>query len=110
MISVDEKLTKNVKMKKIIKKKFSKKKKNFDTMMFEIVDVKNSNVGIFIKYYINDTTTISSIFTKFSFEFKSFLKKKNATQTHEKEQKKEKNSKNNKNESSEKTEKKKTDE
>ena len=41
MINVDEKSTKNVKMKKVVKKKFSKEKENFNTMMFEIVDVKN---------------------------------------------------------------------
>ena len=64
MINVDEKSTKNVKMKRIVKKKFSKKKENFDTMMFEIVDVKNSNAVNFIKYYINGTTTISNSFTK----------------------------------------------
>ena len=86
MISVDEKSAENVKMKIIIKKKFSKKKKNLDTMMFEIVDVKNSNAVIFMKYHINDTTTISNSFTK------------------------EKNSKKNENESFEKTKKKKTDE
>ena len=90
MISADEKPTKNVKMKRIMKKKFSKEKENFDTMMFEIADVKNSNAVTFIKYYINDTTTISSNFTKFFFEFENFLKKKDATQTHEKKQKKKK--------------------
>ena len=84
MINVDEKPTKDVKMKKIMKKKFSKKKKNFDIIMFKIVDVKNPNAVIFIKYYINDTTTISGSFTK------------------------EKNSKKNENENFEKTKKKKT--
>ena len=43
IISVDEKLTKNMKMKRIIEKKFSKKKEDFNIMMFEIVGVKNSN-------------------------------------------------------------------
>ena len=70
---------KNMKNEKIVDKKFSKKKKNSDTMMFEIVDVKNSNAKIFIKYYIDDTTTISSNFMKFFFEFKNFLKKEDAT-------------------------------
>ena len=64
MISADEKSAENVKMEKIVKKKFSKKKENFDTMMFEIVDVKNSNTMIFIKYHIDDTTTTSGSFTK----------------------------------------------
>ena len=86
MISVDEKSAEDVKMKKIIKEKFSKKKEDLDTMMFEIVNVKNSNAVTFIKYYIDDTTTISSSFTK------------------------EKSSKKNKNENSEKTKKKKTNE
>ena len=86
MISVDEKSTKNVKMKKIVKEEFSKKKENLDTMMFEVVGVKNSNAMIFIKYHINDTTTTSSSFTK------------------------EKNSKENKNESFKKAKKKKTNE
>ena len=85
MISVGEKPAENVKMKKIMKKKFSKKEKNFDTMIFEIVDVKDSNAVIFMKYYIDDTTTTSSSFMK------------------------EKNSKKNENKSSEKA-KKKTDE
>ena len=64
MISVGEKSAENVKMKKIVKKKFLKKKEDLDTMMFKIVDVKNSNAVIFMKYHINDTMTISSNFTK----------------------------------------------
>ena len=64
MISVDEEPAEDVKMKKIVKKKFSKKKENLDTMMFEIVDVENSNAVIFMKYHIDDTTTISSSFMK----------------------------------------------
>ena len=64
MISVDEKSAENVKMKEIMKKKFSKKKENLDMMMFGIVDVKNSNAVTFMKYYIDDTTTISSSFMK----------------------------------------------
>ena len=86
MINVDKKSTKNVKMKRIVKKKFSKEKKNLDTMMFETVDVKNPNAEIFIKYHIDDTTTTSSSFTK------------------------EKSSKKNENESFEETKEKKTDE
>ena len=85
MINVGEESAENVKMKKIVKEKFSKEE-NFDTMMFEVVGVKDSNAMILIKYHINDTTTISSSFTK------------------------EKSSKKNENESSEKTKKKKTDE
>ena len=85
MINADEKPAKNVKMKKIVKKK-SSKKKNLNTMMFETVDVKNPNAVIFMKYHIDDTTTTSSSFTE------------------------KKNSKKNKNESSEEAKKKKTDE
>ena len=86
MISVGEKSAEDVKMKKIVKKEFSKKKKNLDTMMFEVVDVKNSNAVTFMKYHIDDTTTISGNFTK------------------------KKNSKKNENESFEKAEEEKTDE
>ena len=74
--------------------------------MFDIVNVKNSNAKIFIKYYIDDTITISSNFTKFFFEFKSFLKEESAAQTYEKEQKKKKSSKKNENKNFEKTKKK----
>ena len=77
-------------------------------MMFEIVNVKNSDAKIFMKYHIDDTTTISNNFTKFFFEFENFLKKENAAQTHEKKQKK--NSKKNENKSFEKVKKKETDE
>ena len=86
MISVGEKSTENMKMKKVVKKKFSKKEEDLDTIMFEIVDVENSNAMTFMKYYINDTTTTSSSFTR------------------------KKSSKKNKNESFEKTKEKKTDE
>ena len=89
IINVGEKSTKNVKIKKIIEKKFSKRKENFNTMMFEVVNVKNSNAKFFIKYHIDDTTTTSSNFTKLFFEFETFSKKESAAQTHEKEQKKE---------------------
>ena len=88
MIMIGEKPAENVKMKKIIEKRFSKKKENFDTMMFEVVDVKDSNARIFIKYYIDDRTTISDSFTKFFSEFESFLRKKDAAQTQKKKQKK----------------------
>ena len=84
MINVGEKSTKDVKMKKIVKEKFSKEEEDFDTMMFEVVDVKNSNAVTLMKYYIDDMTTISSSFTK------------------------EESSKKNENESSEETEKKET--
>ena len=73
-------------MKKIIEKKFAKKKRNFDIMIFEVVSEKNSNAEIFIKYHIDDTTTISNSFTKFFFKFENFLKEEGAAQAqaHEK--------------------------
>ena len=86
MINVNEKPAENVKMKKIVKKKFLKKKEDLDTMMFETVDVKDPNAMTFMKYHIDDTTTTSGSFTK------------------------EKSSKKNENESFEKTKKEKTSE
>ena len=86
MINADEKPAENIKMKKIVKKKFSKKKEDLDIMMFEIVDVKDSDAVIFIKYHIDDTMTTSDSFTR------------------------KKSSKKNENENFEETEKKKTDE
>ena len=85
IINAGEEPAEDVKMKRIVKKKFSKKE-NLDTMMFETVGVKNSNAVIFMKYHIDDTTTTSDSFTK------------------------KKSSKKNENGSSEKTKKKKTDE
>ena len=64
MINVSEESTEDVKMKEIVKEKFSKKKEDLDIMMFGVVDMKDSNAMIFMKYYINDTTTISNSFTK----------------------------------------------
>ena len=72
MINVGEKSTENMKMKEIVEKKFSKEKEDFDMMMFEIVDVKDSNAQTFMKHHIDDTTTISSSFTKFSSNLKIF--------------------------------------
>ena len=85
MINADEKPAKDVKMKKIMKEKFSKEE-NFDTMMSEIADVKNPNAMTLMKYHIDDTTTTSDSFTK------------------------KKSSEKNEDENSEKTKKKKTDE
>ena len=107
MISVGEKSAKNVKIKEIIEKKILKKKENSDTIMFGVVDVKNLNTMIFMKYHIDDTTTMSNNFTKFSFEFENLLKKENAAQTRKKKEKKRYSKKN---ESFEKTKKKKTNE
>ena len=83
MINVGEELAEDVKMKKIVKEKFLKEKENFNTMIFGVVDVKNSNVEIFMKYHINDTTTISNSFTK------EKSSKKNKNESFEKTKKKE---------------------
>ena len=105
MISVGEKSTKDIKIKKTVEKKFLKKKKNSDTMMFNVVGVKNSNTVIFIKYHIDDTMTISSNFTKFSLNSKIFQRKKARRRRRKKNKKISK-----KNESFEKTKKKMTNE
>ena len=82
-----------MKIKKMIEKRFSKKEVNSNTIMFESVNVKNSNAQIFIMFHINDTTSFANIFiSKFVFEFEDFLKIENKTST--KAQTKEKNSKN----------------
>ena len=88
MINVNEKSTKDIKMKRIVEKIFLKKKENFNIIIFKIVDLKSSNAEIFLKYHIDDTITISSNFTKFFFEFENFSKEEDAAQTHKKEQKK----------------------
>ena len=75
-------------------------------MMFGIVDVKNSNAEIFMKYYIDDTTTISSNFTKFQIR-KFFKERKYDADAQERTKK---NSKKNENKNSEKVKEKKTDE
>ena len=80
MMNVDEKSAKNVKMKKIVKKKSSKEEKNLNTIMFEVVDVKNSNAKTFMKHHIDDTTSTSNIITKFFFEFENFSKEESAAQ------------------------------
>ena len=95
-INVDEKSTENVKMKKTIKEKISKKEMNLNTRMFENVIVKNSNTQTFMMFYIDDTTSFASIFTsKLLLKFKSFSKIENEAST--KAQTKEKNLKKKKN-------------
>ena len=90
MINIDEKSTKNVKMKKIIEKKFSKKKMNSNTIKFKNVNVKNSNARTFILFYIDDTTSFASfLISKSLFEFENFLEIENKAST--KAQTKEKN-------------------
>ena len=82
MINVDEEPTKNIKMKNIIKKNFSKRKMNSNTIIFENVYIKNLNARTFMMFYINDLTSFASIFIlKFLLEFEKFLKIKNKTLT-----------------------------
>ena len=62
-------------MKKLVKKKFEKKKENFRYVMFENLVVKNSNVRASAKHHINDMTSSSNVIKNFSFEFENFSKK-----------------------------------
>ena len=73
-INADEKST-NVNMKKIIEKKFKKKKEDFRYTMFRDLVVKNSNVRISAKHYINNTTSSLNVIENFSFEFKNISKR-----------------------------------
>ena len=75
MININEKSTKNIKIKKIIEEKVSKKKMNSNTIMFENVNVKNPNTRTFIIFYIDNMTSFADTFTsKFLFKFKNFSK------------------------------------
>ena len=70
------------KNKKNYSKRFSKKEVNSNTMMFENVNVTNSNARMFIMFYINNTTSFASILiSKFLLEFESFLKIKSEAST-----------------------------
>ena len=73
-INADEKSAK-MNMKKLVKKKFEKKKENSRYTMFEDLVVKNSNARTSMKHHINDTTSFSNIIENFSFEFENFSKK-----------------------------------
>ena len=64
-------------MRKLVKKKFEKKKENFRYVMFEDLIVKNSNAQISAKHHINDITSFSSVIENFSFEFENFSEKEN---------------------------------
>ena len=63
-------------MKKLVKKKFEKKKENFRYIMFEDFVVKNSNARTSAKHYIDDTTSFSNVIKNFSFKFQNFSKRK----------------------------------
>ena len=75
-INADEKSTK-MNIKRFVKKRFEKKKKNFRYMMFEDLVVKNSNARASAKYYLNDTMSSSNVIENFSFKFKNFSEKEN---------------------------------
>ena len=69
-------------MKKLIEKKFLKKKINLNIMIFEDVNIKNSNARTFIIFYINNTISFASILiSKLLFKVKSFLKIKSGVST-----------------------------
>ena len=73
-INADKESTK-INMKKLMKKKFEKKKENSRYVMFEDFVVKNSNMRASAKYYINDTTSFSSVIENFSFKFENVSKR-----------------------------------
>ena len=73
-INADEKSAK-MNMRKLMKKRFEKKKKNFRYVMFEDLVVKNSNARISAKHYINNTTSSSNVIENFSFKFENFSEK-----------------------------------
>ena len=68
MINANGKST-NVNMKKVVKKRFEKKKENSRYTMFENFVEKNLNERISKKYHINDMTLFSNIIENFLFEF-----------------------------------------
>ena len=69
-INADEKSAK-MNMRKLMKKKFEKKKENFQYVMFEDLVVKNSNVRASAKHHIDDTTSSLNVIENFSFEFEN---------------------------------------
>ena len=64
-------------MRKLMKKKFEKKKENSRYVMFEDLVVKNSNVRASAKYYIDNITSFLSVIKNFSFEFENISEKEN---------------------------------
>ena len=75
MINANEKSAK-MNIKRLMKKRFEKKKKNSRYVMFEDLVVKNSNMRISAKYYINDTTSSSNVIENFLFEFENISERK----------------------------------
>ena len=73
-INADEKSAK-MNMRKLMKKRFEKKKENSRYIMFEDLVVKNSNARISAKYHINNTMSFSNIIENFSFKFENVLKR-----------------------------------
>ena len=70
IINADKKSAK-INMKKLVKKKFEKKKENSRYMMFEDLVVKNSNARVSTKHHINDTILFLSVIENFSFDFEN---------------------------------------
>ena len=73
-IDADEKSAK-MNMKKLVKKKFEKKKENSRYVMFEDLVVKNLNARTSAKHHINDTTSSLSVIENFSFKFENISEK-----------------------------------
>ena len=66
-------------------KKFSKRKRNSNTMIFENLNVKNSKTRSSTTYYTDNTISLLKIIiSKYLFNFESFLEKKDEKQTKEK--------------------------
>ena len=63
-------------MRKLVKKRFKKKKENSRYMMFDKLVVKNSNMRISAKHHINNTTLFLNIIKSFSFKFENVSEKK----------------------------------
>ena len=59
----------------LMKNKFEKKKENFRYMMFENLVMKNSNMQISTKHYINDTTSSSNVIENFLFKSENISEK-----------------------------------
>ena len=71
-----------MKIKKIIENKFFKKKVTSNGIVFESVNVKNTNARIFMMFYIDNTTSFANTFiSKFLFEFKDFSNIENDAST-----------------------------
>ena len=64
-------------IRKVVEKKFKKKKEISQYIMFKDFVVKNLNVQVSAKHYINNTTLSSNIIENYLFEFKNVLDEEN---------------------------------